>query len=283
MPRRATRAPRRRHARRGLRKSRVPRSLKPKGFSSKIYTFTFKPASQTLVSSFSPSPTTPPLSLNSASGNASAALRPLSATSTGVSYSPNINLNNSSTNLPSCQDLSFGIDFQIANVENIAKYLQLFDQYRLNWVKVEVENLYPSASIGYAPTGGATVAKPFSDLYMVQDFDSSLPPVSLQSVTGMQGCRMVRFTDIKNKATILIKPRPALSIESNPTTAPLQQVTVAVGKTSQWINSVNSEVNYYALKMWYTNWMNTQSPQQVSALRFTFTYNISFKQPLQAC
>lgn len=277
--RRAPRAPRR--ARRGLRKSRAPRSAK--GFSGKVYTVTFKPASQTLCSSFSNVPTDPPITLNSASGNTVAALRPLYGTATGVSYSPNLNINSSTNGLPGCEDLSFGIDFQIQQIEAIGSYLNVFDQYRLNWVKVEVENLYSSASTGIPAAGGTAAAKPFSELYMAQDFDSVAPPTTLQAITGIDGVRMVKMTDVKNKASMVIKPKPTMVIETNPGSGGLQNLALAIGKTSQWQNSVNPAVTYYGLKMWFTNWMNTQSSTLVSALRFTFTYNVSFKQPLRAC
>lgn len=280
------RAPRRviRRRRRIVRRKKRAGS---KGYSDKIYTVTFKPASQTLVSSVSPSPSSPPLYLNGASGSPSQTLKPLFPTPTLPDYSPNIALNSSTTSLPSCQDLGFGIDFQINAIENIGNYLTLFDQYRLNWIKMEVENLYPSSSIGYSTTGGSTVAKPFSDLYIAVDFDSVATPHAMQEVTGMSGVQMRRFTDVKTKHTFLLKPKTAMGIEVvtyPPAPTPGYAVSsFAVGKTAQWINSAESAVNYYGLKMWFTNWLNTQSAQQVSALRFTFTYNVSFKQPLKAC
>lgn len=255
-----------------------------KGYNSEIYTVTFKPASQTVASSSSANPAVGPISINSASGNGVAALRPLFPTPTGVNYSPEININSSTTSLPGCEDLSMGIDFQIQNIENIGAYLELFDYYRLNWVKIEVESLYSSASTGTTgATGGPTIARPFSDLYMAVDLDSSAVPDTQQEVTGIDGVKRFRFTDVKNRASIVLRPKPAVAVETRPATGGLQNLAVAIGKTNTWQNSVNPAVNYYGLKLWYTNWMNTQSAAQMSALRFTFTYNVSFKQPLKAC
>jgi len=159
-------------------------------------------------------------------------------------------------------------------------YFALFDQYRINWVKVEIESLYPSSSSGAA----GALAKPYSDLYLAPDYDSAATPITQQSVAGRQGVRMVQMTDTRSKTSIVVHPKPAISVELS-TGGVLSNETYALGKTGQWLNcgGQGEFVSHYGLKLWYTNWMNTQSSAQVSALRFTFTYNLSFKVGLQQC
>lgn len=269
------------------RKRKAAKKAKRKGrggFSNKVYTVTFKPASQVLHCSTDALPGSPPLYLTSGSGNQNACLLPLFPTPVIPEYSQNIALNSSTTSLPNCQDIGMALTFNALNVENIASYLNLFDQYRINWVKVDIENLYPSGSIGYSATGTATVARPYSDLYIAKDFDSAAVPTTMQQVTGISGVQMKSFTDGRSRFSTVVVPRAAEALETfDPVTHVETQTTVKVGKPRQWINSTGPNVTHYGLKMWYTNWVNTFSSQQITALRFTFTFNMSFKQPLKAC
>lgn len=277
MPRRAMRRPRR--ARRAARKSRVPRSLRTKGFDSKIHTIDFKLASQTLRSGIGTGEL--PITLNS--GEGVGVLLPLTAPSGGSTfYSQQLSLNSSTLGLPSYYDLGFGLRFNIAQIANIAAWTQCWDQYRINYVKMEIENVFPAESVGVA----GTVARPENTLYIAQDFDDDLVPITQSIVSGHSGCRMISFGHKdKTKTTYVFRPKPVLVMENEtPGTnyPPLVSGFSGVGKRGTWMNSANAAVNYYGAKMYYTNWLATGLQQQMSGLRFTFTFNLSFKQPLRA-
>lgn len=264
--RRPTRPARKRMARR--RKLRIARTP---GYSNRIYTYDFRMASQTIRSGIGGDET--PIVLNSGVGTG--VFRPLvPPTAPSTAYGENFFLASSTLGLPNYYDLGIATSFRFNQVANFLNWENMYDQYRFNYVKIEIENCFPAVA--------GAIARPQSDLYLATDFNSVGVPQVISSVTGRQGVKMVSFNDSKTKTTYIIKPKPVLIMEGfsdvgNPGT--ITQNYGGMGKTGQWLNMGDPDTQFYGFKAWLTNWLVTGTQAQMSGLRFTMTFNVSFKQP----
>lgn len=261
--------------RRGLRR-RV--AGKRKAMSAKIYTFNFNLESQYLRSGIGT--TQPPVVLT---GPAQGPLRPVGTLSPPF-YGPSISLNANQMSLANLYDMGLGVTFSAQDIGNISQWTDMFDQYRINYVKLTIENQFPAdGTIAGAP-GPVAMQIPEPTLYIVEDLDSAAVPTALSQVSGFQGVKKVTLgSRDKNTFTYTFRPRPVMSLET--ITAPANALGTAnsgVGKRGQWIDNQFTDVSHYGMKAWITNWLVTAQPDLLSAYRFTWTYNLSFKQPIAA-
>lgn len=259
---------------RAARKRKINRRKgRGKGFSNKIYTYNFKLASQTLLSSTTAGPGVPPISLNAPV--AGGVFQPF--TGPGPSYSSQIQLLASSLGLGSMNDLSIGTGFRLNMANYYNTYASLYDHYRINHVTCTVEKLFPNETSGAA----GTVQRPVSTLYQYRDLDSVAPPATLQSISGFQGVRVTQFNTNKGITSFRLYPRVNVGLQSyNATGTPL--IASGIVDKPMWLDSVNSDVEHFGWKCFITNWLATGSVAQMTGYRFTFTMNVSFKQPIQA-
>jgi len=260
--------------RRGLRR----RVARKRALSPKIYTFNFQLESQYLRSGIGPSQ--PPVVLT---GPAAGPLRP-SGTLSPPFYGPSVSLNANQMSLANLYDMGIGVTFSAADITNISAWMDIFDMYRINYVKLTIENQFPADGTIAGTTGTVAMQIPEPTLYVVEDLDSAAVPTQLGQISGYQGVKKVTLgSKDKNTFTYTFRPRPVMTLET--VTAPsniLSNANSGVGKRGQWIDNQWTDVSHYGMKAWLTNWLVTAQPDLLSAYRFTWTYNLSFKQPISA-
>lgn len=264
MPRRKSNAIRRRPNRpRRKQRSRVPRSLGGNsGHSGKIYTYNFSLGSQILRSGTSQ--TEPPVNLVGAA-------QPWSVAN-------NFQFAAAQSSLPFTYDVGFAGTFSLNDVLNHPSFVLMYDQYRINHITLELENLTsPSYSPGVSVAGvpGAAVQPLNSTVYLAIDRDDATVPLSVDKVQRFQGVRKLTTNTAHNRMRIKFKPNAIISMEV-PSANPLGGLAKPGG---QWLDCATENVTHYGLKGWITDWVSGGNISQVSAYRMTWTYNVSFRQP----
>jgi len=265
--RRSNRPPRRPRRKLRARKSRVPRGLGGNsGQSNKVYTYNFSLASQIVRSGTSS--TEPPVNIVGAAAPWSAAV--------------NFNYVASQSSLPFTYDIGFAGLFKLQDIASYAQFAAIYDQYRINSITLELENLTspsysPGVSVGGTP--GANVQPLNSTVYLAVDYDDAVLPASVSTVQRRQGVRKLTANTANNRMRIKWKPSALIGLEAATGTG---LVPGGISKKGQWIDCINSTVNHYGLKGWISDYVSTGTTAQLSAYRMTWTYNVSFKQAL-AC
>lgn len=235
---------------RGRRRAAAP----AKSLKLKSYSFQFKLSAQCLVSGGGAGS----LSLT---GGAPTFQNPLTAGNFAMYASTN--------GLPSYWDCAIGVPFKLSDLNSLAVYQSMFDQYKIRRVTCHIEylnNVSAANATGLMPT-----------LYTYHDLDDAVIPASLTQISGKQGVKIRQFG---NKATTSYK----FSIK--PVTTTVVQVVnggvtaSAINKKSQWLDCVDSSVQHNAMKMFITDIYLPGSAAVTQAFRFNWTYDISFQNPL---
>lgn len=259
--------------RRGLRR-RVGRKRRA-ALSSKVYTYSFKLESQYLRSGIGG--TQPPVVLT---GPAQGPIQPTGTLSPPY-YGPSVSLNANQMSLANLYDMGLACTFSAQDIGNIAAFQQIYDQYRINSVTLTIENQFPAdGTIAGAP-GSVAMQIPEPTLYVLEDHDSAAVPTALSSLVGFAGVKRVALgSKDRNSFTYTFRPRPIAVMETVTTgTGALGTTASAVMKNGTWLDCTNINIAHYGMKGWLTNWLVTGLPELLSAYRFTWTYNLSFKQP----
>lgn len=263
MPRRSNAIRRRPNRPRRRPRGRVPRGLGGNsGQSGKVYTYNFSLGSQLIRSGLSS--TEPPVNIVGAAAPWSAA--------------GNFSSTASQSTLPFTYDVGFAGVFKLNDIQNYAVYSSMYDQYRINSITLELENLTsPSYSPGVSVAGvpGASVQPLNSTVYLAVDYDDSVVPSVVANIQRRQGVRKLTATTAHNKMRIKWKPSIVIAGETNIALTK----NVAISKKGQWLDCTNFDVNHYGLKGWISDFLSTGQVSQLSCYRMTWTYNVSFKQP----
>ena len=172
----------------------------------------------------------------------------------------------SSTNL---LEYTNSITFQFAQITNYTYYAQLWDQYRINYVKVE-----------FIPTMATVVNRPYDDtttpnintvtplLFAVIDRDDSNTQNSLE-IKARQGHRFCKATQHMkwSFSPSTLTPVYAGSVSS---------FGYKVNLNKQWLDMGNTGVVHFGLK--YA--LETQSPNGTYSYRIRKTFYISLRKRL---
>lgn len=157
------------------------------------------------------------------------------------------------------------LQFSIDDLKNWNPFKSLYDNYRINYIKLDVEYLCNQAGVagtGLMPT-----------LYAFVDQDGLPPPavpILSSDVTDRQGFKKCTFTSTRTKWSIKIKPKltvdvvPSLS-GTNP--ALIQQ------SSSSWVDVQQDAALYKGLLFYIDNFLANGTAS--NAFRFSFTYNIT--------
>jgi len=243
MPRRRQqkkRAPRRQ------RKTRVPRSL-----AMKPYNYVFKLPAQIQTSSGT-------AGLLNFSGSGNAGQFPL------TNNPANLQILSSASGIPNFFDISMACTFRLSDLLNFTSFTSVYDAYKINSVKLELEYLNNMSSVN------STGLMPSFYHYWDQD-DATVPNVI--SVQQKQGMKRRHF---RGNNSLKCSGRPKLAI-----TAASQAGNVAsIIAKSQYIDCVHSDVLHYALKMVITDVYLPGTVAVTQAFRWNWTYNVSFRAPI---
>jgi len=165
-------------------------------------------------------------------------------------------------------DFGFESTFSLVDLTNIASFTNLYDQYKILGIRVDITYLQNSSETGNThllPT-----------LNIVTDQDDNVMPTSGTQLLGKQGARKFTFgSKGRTKFSMYFKPgvRGVVSLANN------SPVTASIPQSKPWLDCIQNTIPHYAIKGWVENAEFTAN--NFWALQFDFTYDIAFKQPLQ--
>lgn len=260
MPRRrVVRKPRR--GRKGARRSRIPRSIRPQ---MKHYNYTFK--------------LTPQILTVLASGGANILGTQGSVTLPNVPIVPNTGGSTSGIISTACASGLSGYDFQAActfalsDVASFANFTSLYDAYRITKVDIDMEYL---SNVSFS--GATVVSNSFLPTFWYYwDPDDEVVPPNLRSILGKQGVKRWQPNATKTTKRFSFRPRNNISGQAAATSGS-GTTSALIPNKSMWIDSVNPNVPHYAFKL-----AGTEFPggTLAAAVRMNYTYHISFRGPL---
>lgn len=153
-----------------------------------------------------------------------------------------------------------GLNFRLNDVINPTEFTQLYDQYKINGVKIYFD---------YSPDVGSianTSEVYFPKLWMKRDYDDSGTP-TLTQMTESNQSRCLRFTSGRTTLSTFLRPSCLQEIyQSSVSTAfsPLWR---------QWIDCGNPSVPHYGLKLLAQGLPSTN----LGAITIRIKYYLSFK------
>jgi len=256
MPRRRMqkkRAPRRRRARKGARKyNRVPGGrlqLKP-------YTFNFKPEPQAIISNL--------ITPGSASIAPSARQLPM------LNANFALRSNTLSAAITTVTDWGVACSFALSDLTNFQNFVNMYDAYKINYVTVKLYYLNNFASVGSSSL--------MPTFYMYADQDDIVVPTSAIQIGGKQGVRKWQPTASKLTTTFKIRPVTNTTVEA---VGSLSTANAVVPNTSLWLDCANASIPHFGFKMYCQDWSAQGNTSTFNVVRVAYTYNVSFRSPLQ--
>lgn len=156
-----------------------------------------------------------------------------------------------------------GMFFRASNVQTIADFTALYDQYRIAGVRVNIIPLSDSANAqnsGFLPT-----------LYWARDDDDALAPAQESELRERQDVKVHRL----NKPVSIYIKNPKAMVDVNQTTGLADPAMVKNG----WINCASTLVQHNGLKMWFKNVDLRAQPLTLTAFRIETTYYLEFRNP----
>jgi hypothetical protein len=173
---------------------------------------------------------------------------------------------NSATGFTGLYNYGMACAFRLGDVKNVANWTDMYDAYRINKVVCEVEFIQNQAlaqGLGVLPT-----------LYMVYDQDSAGVPPGLSQIQQQQNVKRYCVGD-KGRTRFSIACRPRIQ---NIVAAPSTQYAIA--KPGAWLNCASTGINHFGLKFYITDLNVPGITGFECAVKFQFTYYISFRGPL---
>lgn len=154
-----------------------------------------------------------------------------------------------------------------ASNSNYTDYTGLFDEYKLDWVEVQI--LYNSNSCGV--NSAANVNLPVC--HVVKDYDdynaTGLP--SMQQYDSYQVMQFGNSSGAQNGSQIIrVKPRFAAVVQTMSGTA------VGLDMKAPWLDCSQTQVNHYGLKFLFDN-PNTGANLAIGALTFYVKYHFKMR------
>lgn len=184
---------------------------------------------------------------------------------------PNISLTTpSKTGFFGYYDFGVSVPFALNDLANYTAFTGLYDQYRINSVTLDLQFLSNSAQVngaGLLPT-----------IYAIVDEDDAITPLLQSTITGRQGHKVFKFGN-GDRTSFKINIRPRIAVVNQATSNPTLPPT-AVGKQQSinaWVDCNSPTVQYYGLKLWFSDVLLFNNIACNTAFKWTWTYNVSFK------
>lgn len=163
--------------------------------------------------------------------------------------------------LSSTYDVPFSLTFRLDQLRNYTEFTNLFDQYKINAVKIVIRSF---ANIDNA------LGFPMPYIEYWTDPDSNVPPTVDQSREVM-GVRTKYFNATTNSCTMYIKPKVAISV--------VDAGGLAGGKSGRgWLDSAQPDVLHYSIKGIIHNFSLPAVTAGNNNLLWDITQNVSFKE-----
>lgn len=237
-----------------MRKKRVPKMYKNLG-PLKPYDYKIQLRPNYLLSSQT---TAGAFAWATASGAAGQA--PFNGVSPTITGSP--------TGFTGLYNLGLGTSFRLEDITSVADWQNMYDAYRINKIVCEVEFIQNVAA------GASGQGSVLPTLYMVYDQDSAGNPPNLLTIQGQQGVKRFCVGD-KGKVRFGMSIRPrSQQLLAAPSTS------YGVNRPGMWLNCASSAINHFGLKFYITDLLAAGTNVAETAVKFQFTYYMSFRGPL---
>lgn len=172
---------------------------------------------------------------------------------------------------PGIYDLPFVVHAQLDQVAQPADFTALFDQYKINWVKLRIQlgqNVYNTA-----PATGSTIPMPYIEYET--DYDSAGPP-DVTTFRQNMGIKTKYFNSVSNRLYLTVmSPKPQIGTD---TTGSGPVLGIVPTKRS-WVNCVYDDVPHYGIRGVIRN-LYAPNVAGLSPLTIDATMGISLKDVL---
>lgn len=153
----------------------------------------------------------------------------------------------------------YGINFQLADLSNLSGYTSLFDQYRINAVKLM---MFPELT---SYVSGQSFALP--EMYYAIDLDDSTAPQGVGELNQRGNCKHRPFN---RPISLYFRPRVQQAIFISAGTVANSPMT-----KNPWIDMASTNVPHYGFKACLT--ASNAAHIESQTIRVTVVYYISFR------
>lgn len=172
----------------------------------------------------------------------------------------------SATGIVNTYDFGVGVRFQLKDMDNWLAFSSIYDNYRLRQVQFTLEDM----------TGGSLEGsyQVNPTIYAYVDHDDIVTPVSAKDITGRQGHKVWTMNN-KNitKYSINIRPKASALVRST-NDAGVGDLQIS---DKGWLDCAHPDVNYYGLKLWFSDLYLGGTNANVAAFRIRCKYIFEFK------
>lgn len=160
-----------------------------------------------------------------------------------------------------------GIDFQLDKAEQYADLVNMFDQYRITAIKVQI---IPRCNVLDPATQSATFTA-VPPLIVVVDLDDANTPTDWRDLISHDSCKII---DPFKNYTFTFRPKLAQS----------QYGATAFGQygvteSTQWMNAASDDIEYYGLKLGSMTYSTGNNDTYPPAWDLIYTYHIECRYP----
>lgn len=160
------------------------------------------------------------------------------------------------------QGLSF--QFNLSALPNFAEFVNLFDRYRINGVKLRIMFLANSNDTGTSNVLSIPV------MHYINDIDDASPPTTENEILQKNFLKTRR---LDTPFTYYLKPKATSEIFAS-----ASSTGYAVGK-SMWIDMNSPNIPHFGFKAWINNGPSNPSTQVLGRLKIYATYYVALRDP----
>jgi len=194
-----------------------------------------------------------------------------------------LSLQGAATGFPNYFDIGLSARFRLSDLGNYSSFTSLYDAYKINRVSVTIESLSNVAAqntTGVLPT-----------IWQYYDQDDYITPAAagpgtgIAQVLGKQGVKRHQFGSSKKASvTFSFSPTSQVVVENGLSDPADSLIAGQINKKPMWLNCATPDVNHYGFKAWITDMyspiVSAENTAPTVALRFNWTYDISFRSPI---
>jgi len=173
-----------------------------------------------------------------------------------------IALPNASTTTIDNVEYGGAMQFQLLNVINQGELTVLYDQYRLDFIALQIW-----ASVNGNTNGDPNALMPL--MYYTPDYDDNTIPPDYITVAQYGACKAKRF-DTSKPLRIKLKPRTAVMLYNTGVSTGYGQ-----GNPKQFLDCNNNNIKHYGLKFWVKDHSTLNNPEVT--FRVQPTYYLTMK------
>jgi len=157
-----------------------------------------------------------------------------------------------------------------AAIPNFAEFSNLFDEYKINFVRMKMFFTNNQSSVNSPSTGLPLI-------HMVNDFDDVTESLTVSTILEKSGVRHVQF-DGNNSGGInhWVKPVPQSYVSTTDGSGTVSTLNGGVPVTGLWINTAAPNIVQSGIKLVYNNQGRTPATD-IGSITFVFDVEFVFK------